>query len=350
MCAAAESAAVSGDACSWRHRAGSRRAVAFPRAHAHNWLLSWLLEATVTAEGPSVKHRPAPLSSLIDAECQATWRDGDGASGCRRRFREVHIKFFQRFDDDARDGEVAEPYVIGGDDEPRSIFGAAARKGGLIGGDVVVPVLSFLQVGFGKFPLLTRIMEPLLKTPLLFFPADMQEKFQDLDVIFLEVPFKAIDFSVSRLPHFLGNELVDANHEDVFIMRAVKNADHAFCGDCLVNAPEEVVSEFFGIRNLECGHRTSLRANAGHDMANGSILAGSIHPLQDNKQRSFLFGVKKILQLVQPLDRLLELVLSLVVIVVAQSVGGVELCELDFLVRRDHQFADKVQECAPEIG
>src|SRR5690242_11454735 len=96
-----------------------------------------------------------------------------GASGYRRRFREVHIKFFQRLHDDARNCEVAEPFVIGWNDEPRSIFGAAPRKGSLICGDVVVPALSLLYVCFGKFPLFTRILEPLLKAPLLLFPADM---------------------------------------------------------------------------------------------------------------------------------------------------------------------------------
>src|SRR2546427_13112854 len=90
-----------------------------------------------------------------------------------------------------------------------------------------------------------------------------------------------------------------------------------------MNAPEEIVSQLFAIRNFEGSYRTSLGADAGHHVANGSVLAGSVHALQDNQKSSFLYGIKQVLQIVEALDRFIEFGLGFLVIIMTKRIGGV---------------------------
>src|ERR1700676_5044974 len=138
-------------------------------------------------------------------------------------------------------------------------------------------------------------MKPFLKTLLLLLLADMQKEFQNLDLILRKVSFKPIDLAISSLPNFLGNEFVHPNNQNIFVLRTIEDADHAFFGHSLVNTPKEVVGQLFAIRYLKGDHRTSLRTDTRHHMADGSVLAGSIHPLQNNQKRTFFFGIKQIL-------------------------------------------------------
>ena len=87
----------------------------------------------------------------------------------------MHIEFFEGLHDNARNGEIAKPFVIGRNDEPGSIFGAAAGEHSFVGGDIIVPALSLYGIGFGEFPFLARIVQPLLETLFLFFPANVQK-------------------------------------------------------------------------------------------------------------------------------------------------------------------------------
>src|SRR4029077_821225 len=91
-------------------------------------------------------------------------RRGRGKSSrFRGRFRVLHVKFFQSLHDDAGNGEITEPFMVGRNDEPGRVFGAAAGKDSLVGGDVIVTALSFRSIRLGKFPFFARIVEPLPK-------------------------------------------------------------------------------------------------------------------------------------------------------------------------------------------
>src|ERR1700758_102635 len=178
-------------------------------------------------------------------------------------------------------------------------------------------------------------MKSFLKTLLLLFLADMQKEFQNLDLILGKVSFKPIDLAISSFPNFLGNEFVHPHDQNIFVLRTIEDADRAFFRYCLVNTPKEVVGQLFAIWYLKRGHRTALRTDTGHHVANGSVFASSIHALQNDQKCAFFFGVEQILQIIEALEGFLELVLSFVVVFVAQSISGGKFSELDFLVRRD---------------
>src|SRR2546427_755774 len=189
-------------------------------------------KATVTGEGVSGQAHAREYSRRRVGGVGAP-----ESSGWLRRFREVHIEFFEGLHDDPGNSEIAEPFVVGRNDEPRRIFRAAAGKQVFVGGDVLVPTLSLRGIGFGKFPFLARIVKPLVEAFLLLLLADVQEKFQNRDVVFGQISFKTIDFVISSFPNLFRNEFVHAYDEDILVMRAVKNTDHAPFGNPLMDAP-----------------------------------------------------------------------------------------------------------------
>src|ERR1700730_16235732 len=56
-----------------------------------------------------------------------------------RGLGEGHVELLEALHDDARDREVARPFVVSRDDEPGSVFRAGRFHRVLEGGDVVVP-------------------------------------------------------------------------------------------------------------------------------------------------------------------------------------------------------------------
>ena len=95
----------------------------------------------------------------------------------RRRVLQIHL--LQRVHHDVGDGEMGEPLVIGGNDVPGRVRGAGVVDHVLVGGHVVVPAQPLVQVGLGKFPVLSRVIQSLQKSLLLLLFGDMQKKLQN---------------------------------------------------------------------------------------------------------------------------------------------------------------------------
>ncbi len=55
-----------------------------------------------------------------------------------------------------------------------------------------------------------------------------------------------------------------------------------------VGAPEEVVTSFERRGDFEGGDVAALRVDAGEDVADGAVLAGGVHALQDDEERLLL--------------------------------------------------------------
>ena len=90
----------------------------------------------------------------------------------------MQIQPFEVFDDNPRYREIAEPFVIGWDDEPGSMLRTTAGQGILVSGYIIVPEMSLLVIDFADLPLLSGIVEPLLEaTPLLFFGSPLSHPF-----------------------------------------------------------------------------------------------------------------------------------------------------------------------------
>lgn len=80
----------------------------------------------------------------------------------RRRW-ERHLQAFQVLHDDPGHREVPEPFVVGRDDELGGPLGAAPGECVLVSHRVVVPVGALVVIGLADFPLLGRVVEPILE-------------------------------------------------------------------------------------------------------------------------------------------------------------------------------------------
>ncbi len=58
---------------------------------------------------------------------------------------------------------------------------------------------------------------------------------------------------VAGLPDGLGDEGVDPDDEDVFVVGAVEEGGGSFCGSVRMDAPEKIVAELFGSGDFEAG-------------------------------------------------------------------------------------------------
>ena len=67
-------------------------------------------------------------------------------------------------------------------------------------------------------------------------------------------------------------------------------------------APQKIVLQFLGGRLFEPEHLAPLRIDAGHDVPDGAVLAGGVHPLKDQQQRVTVGRVVETLQFTQRLD------------------------------------------------
>ena len=72
-----------------------------------------------------------------------------------------------------------------------------------------------------------------------------------------------------------------ANHQHFLVIGTIKDADAAAFGKAAGGAPEKIVFELFGARLLEAEYLATFRIDPGHDVPDGAILSGGIHPLED---------------------------------------------------------------------
>ena len=70
-----------------------------------------------------------------------------------------------------------------------------------------------------------------------------------------------------------------------------------YCGNGLMNAPQEIVRSLLLRGHLKGSHRAALRVHAGHHVADRSVLPSCVKPLQDDQQCALILGVEQILQL-----------------------------------------------------
>ncbi len=75
-----------------------------------------------------------------------------------------------------------------------------------------------------------------------------------------------------------------AKRDDLFVVRAVEDADPSPLRKTLRDAPEEVVVELLRGRRLERDHLNALRVDARHHVLDRAVLPGDVHCLQDNEQ------------------------------------------------------------------
>ena len=72
-----------------------------------------------------------------------------------------------------------------------------------------------------------------------------------------------------------------ADDQHLFVIGAVEDPDAPAFREALRGAPEKVVFQLGRARMLEAEHLAPLRIDAGHQMANCTVLAGRVHGLED---------------------------------------------------------------------
>ena len=87
---------------------------------------------------------------------------------------------------------------------------------------------------------------------------------------------------------------------------AVEDADAAAFGEVAGGSPQEVVLQFGRAGVLEAGHLAALGVDAGHDVLDGAVLAGSVHRLEDQQDGMAVGRVEKLLLVAEPIDVVFE--------------------------------------------
>jgi dTMP kinase len=241
------------------------------------------------------------------------------------------------------DGEIAEPLLVRRNDEPGGVGRAAAAERVFVGGGIFVPEFPLFEVVNRDFPALIAIVDSFLEATFLFILADVQEEFENSDVILAEHLFEVVDLCVTLGPLRLRDEIVDSNDEDVFILGAVENPDVADRRDCFVNSPKKIVRGLFGGGLLERSDVATLRIDAGHYVADGAVFPRRIEALQDDEEGALFLGIEAILQFIELLEGFFEGGLGLVAFFPTEGVVGVPLREVEVLLPRgDHQFLGEI--------
>ena len=110
-------------------------------------------------------------------------------------------------------------------DIPGRIFVVAAGHRHLVRFSVGVPIAAFLDVGPAELPPFFGIVQSRLQPLALLLLADVQEHLDDRRAAFVEHLLELVDSLVAAFPFLLGHEIVDANHQHVFVVRTVEDAD-----------------------------------------------------------------------------------------------------------------------------
>jgi hypothetical protein len=124
----------------------------------------------------------------------------------------------------------------------------------------------------------------------------VQVELEDEDIVVGEKTLEFVDVVEAAACDVARDELVDSRGEDIFIVGAVEDADHAARRDLGVDAPEEVVAGFERGGDLEGGDVAALWVDAGEDVPDGAVLACGVHALEDDEQGLGLAGVEDVLE------------------------------------------------------
>ncbi len=231
----------------------------------------------------------------------------------------LEVEALERAHDDVRDALAHEGLVVGGDGVPGSPGSRGLVERVFIRAHVLGPVAALLDVSEGELPVARRVFDPLHEARLLLVARDVEPELQDDGAVSREVPLVLTDRLVAVLEQpvevsvvHVGQALVaqirgvDAHDQDLLVVRAVEDADASSLGESPGGAPQEVMVELLGARLLEGEDLAAGGVDAGHDGANGPILACGVHRLEDEEQRVAVVGVEPALEVVEFVDAVLE--------------------------------------------
>ena len=105
-----------------------------------------------------------------------------------------------------------------------------------------------------------------------------------------------------RKPLAAENLRMHANDQHLLVVGTIEDADPPAFGKPARRAPEKIMFQFLGARLFETENLAALRIDPGHDVPDGAVLAGSVHPLKNQQQRIAVGRIVKLLQRTQLLN------------------------------------------------
>ena len=139
---------------------------------------------------------------------------------------------------------------------------------------------------------------------------------------------EVVDLVVAGRPDLARDEAVDADHEDVLVVRAVEDPDLALARRVPVDPPQEVVAELLRGRDLERRDRAALRVECLHDLGDRAVLACGIDALEHDEDRVLRLRPHPVLEAPQALH-LVERRRHRRLLVVAERRAGIHAFEVD---------------------
>ncbi|CAB4806763.1 unannotated protein [freshwater metagenome] len=105
---------------------------------------------------------------------------------------------------------------------------------------------------------------------------------------------------VPTFPDVLGNKIIDAHNENIFVMTAIKDDHAAIARGVFVHSPQVIVGKFNIVGTFEIFYLHADRIDGAEHVLDGSVFAGGVHSLQDDEHLVFGFRVQHSLQFGEP--------------------------------------------------
>ena len=116
------------------------------------------------------------------------------------RLRHLDVHGFQRRHDDLRYGNIAEPFVVRGDHEPRRLLCIAFGEDIVVCPFIVVPAFTLGVIRFADLPAFSGIIEPLLESLQLLILADVEKELENDGAVGGMAAFEVVDLRISLRP------------------------------------------------------------------------------------------------------------------------------------------------------
>lgn len=105
--------------------------------------------------------------------------------------------------DDVGDGGAGEPFFVGRNDIPWGVGGTGGAEHLLVGVLVAVPMFAFLDIAAGELEVFRGVFEAGKESFPLLLLGDVEEDFDDGDVLAVELAFEGIDFIEADGPELI---------------------------------------------------------------------------------------------------------------------------------------------------
>ena len=175
----------------------------------------------------------------------------------------------------------------------------------------------------------------------------MQIELENVGVVRHEVLLEVVDAVVASRPDLFRDEVMNADDQNILIMRAVEDHHFASCRRGLMRAPQKIVRQFFSGRLLERGYAAALRVHGAENVIDRTVFASGIDGLKTDEERVATLGVKQVLQVAQLFLVVSDLIRRGFVVLVTVFERWVEFAELDLATRFDPEFLEVIHSRSP---